>query len=78
MRTMKKVLLLGLLLGLSCEKEEICDCDFVYYNALNGGEWVEKYRSTWDETCVSEILDETTYTYSDGTVQQLYTVIECK
>ena len=57
----------------SCEEDEVCNCEYVNYD-----DGVETYRSSWDASCYNEVLDESVYTYSDGTKSYSRTEIQCK
>jgi len=49
-----------------------CKCDYVTYR-----DGKEVYRSSWDETCKDETLNESVYTRPNGTRVYSKTVIEC-
>ena len=61
----------------SCSEGDLfdvsCDCEYVTYD--NG---VETFRSSWDASCDDEVLNTSTYTYSDGSTVTTVTKIECR
>jgi len=73
---MKKIIIAFFLVSLaSCEDLEFtyCTCYLVLYENN-----VEIFRSAWDnDTCQGEVMDEITYTYSDGTKHYTRTEIQC-
>jgi len=74
------IILFGCVLLSSCEDSFSCDCDYVTYDSdpTNNYVWTETYRSSWDTTCEDELMDESTYTDSEGQKWYSRTEIDCK
>ena len=71
------ILLLLLVIPFSCINT--CDCYYVVYqsNPTNNYKWKQTYISTWDASCVDELLSQSTYTDISGEEWYSKTWIEC-
>jgi len=66
---------------MSCVEDEptvSCNCEYVVYESeAHQTIMYETYRSTWSASCEPEILDQSSFTYSDGSKSYSTTKIEC-